>query len=137
MLKIAHKVSIPDREVEIIPIRSQGPGGQNVNKVSTGIHLRFDIQASSLPLLYKQRLFALSDQRISKDGVIVIKAQEHACQRQNKAAAVNRLIECIRRVTATPNKRKATRPSRSSQRKRLDGKAQHGQKKALRGKIFC
>ncbi len=136
MLKISHQISIPDKEIDISAIRSQGAGGQNVNKVSTAIHLRFNIQASSLPLVYKQRLLACQDQRISNDGVIVIKSQRYRSQDKNREDALLRLKEFIKKAMFTPKKRKATKPTRSSQRKRVDSKVKHGRQKSLRGKVF-
>jgi ribosome-associated protein len=122
-------------EIEFSAIRAQGPGGQNVNKVSSAIHLRFDIARSSLPEFYKERLLALHDRRITKDGVIVLKAQQSRSQEQNKIEALLRLQEMVDRIAIMPTVRRATKPSRSSQRKRLDSKASHGQLKQSRGKI--
>ena len=135
MLYISSNVSIPDMEISFSAIRAQGAGGQNVNKVSSAIHLRFDIQASSLPEFYKQRLLKLKRQWISKDGVIVIKAQQSRSQLQNREAALKQLQKIIQSVAVTPKKRRPTRPTRSSQKKRMDKKTKHGQIKALRRKV--
>jgi ribosome-associated protein len=135
MLQITNKTAIPLSEIEISAVRSQGAGGQNVNKVATAIHLRFDINAASLSPLFKERLLNLSDRRITKDGVVIIKAQQYRTQEQNKADALQRLQEIIRQVTITAPKRKATKPSSSAQRKRMDSKTKRSQVKALRGNI--
>ncbi len=136
MLHISSTVSIPETEIEFSAIRAQGSGGQNVNKVSSAIHLRFDIHQSSLPEFYKERLLKLSDQRISSEGVIVIKAQQYRVQEQNKADASLRLQDLIQSVAKVQKVRRATKPTKSSQRKRLESKAAHGKTKALRGKVF-
>jgi ribosome-associated protein len=122
-------------EVEFSAIRAQGPGGQNVNKVSCAIHMRFDIRASSLPDECKERLLALRDARITKDGVIVLKAQQSRSQEQNKEDALRRLQELVDSIAILPAPRRPTRPTRSSQRKRLDGKSSRGLQKQLRGKV--
>lgn len=122
-------------EVEFNAIRAQGPGGQNVNKVSSAVHLRFDIANSSLPEHIKERMLAMRDQRITKDGVVVLKAQQSRSQEANKEEALRRLQELVDSVAVLPTVRRATKPTRSSQRKRLDGKTKDGERKQLRGKV--
>ncbi len=135
MLVISSRVSLADREIELSAVRSQGAGGQNVNKVSSAIHLRFDIQASSLPDFYKERLLSLRDRRISSAGVIVIKAQQYRSQEQNRDAALERLRQLIQSVAAGHRSRRTSTPSAGSQRRRLDNKARRARLKAMREKV--
>lgn len=134
-LQISSNVTLPLDEIEFSAIRAQGAGGQHVNKVSSAVHLRFDIGASSLPEFYKQRLTAQRDKRISSEGVIVIKAQRFRSQDRNREDALERLRELIRSAAATQKARRATQPSRNAKKKRMDSKTRRGQVKSLRGKV--
>ncbi|MEJ2061549.1 MAG: alternative ribosome rescue aminoacyl-tRNA hydrolase ArfB [Gammaproteobacteria bacterium] len=136
VLQISTRASIPLDEIELTPIRASGPGGQNVNKVSSAIHLRFDIKASSLPDFYKERLLALHDRRISREGIIVIKAQQARTQERNREEALTRLVELIQRASRVQKKRVPTKPTRAARKRRMDEKKMRGRTKALRGKVF-
>lgn len=135
MLKISDTISLDESEIEITAIRAQGSGGQKVNKTSAAVHLRFDVAASSLPEFCKERLLALKDSRITKDGIVIIKSQQHRSREQNVDEAYERLSELIRSVLKKKKHRVATKPTKSSVKKRLASKKKHGAKKELRKKI--
>ncbi len=132
---ITQTVSLDENEIEFTAMRAQGSGGQKVNKVSAAIHLRYDIAASSLPDDYKDRLLSLKDKRITKEGIVVIKSQQHRSQEQNRDEAIARLIMLIKSVAVTSKKRVPTKPSKSSVRRRLEAKKRHASKKRMRGKV--
>ena len=135
MIQISNSVSIPDSCVTLSPIRSRGPGGQHVNKVATGVQLRFDIGAAGLPELYTEGLAAMKDSRISDRGIIVIKAQRFKSQEKNRADALDRLVRLIRSAGYRPKKRRPTRPGRAARERRLSSKSKRSQVKSLRGKV--
>jgi ribosome-associated protein len=135
MLQITKNVAIALSEIDMTAIRAQGPGGQNVNKVSCAIHLRFNIALSSLPESFKEHLLEMRDQRISKDGIVVIKAQRSRSQEKNKAEGLQRLVELILLASVVPVVRRATKPTRGSQLRRVDSKVRRGLNKAMRGKV--
>ncbi|WP_415408293.1 alternative ribosome rescue aminoacyl-tRNA hydrolase ArfB [Sulfurovum sp. CS9] len=135
MLNISNNISLDDNEITFEAIRAQGSGGQKVNKTSVAIHLRFDIAASSLPDFYKEKLLSLKDKRITKEGIIVIKSQQHRSQEQNRDEALERLTELIKSVNVIQKKRIATKPTKGSVNRRLQSKKKHAGKKRLRGKV--
>jgi len=135
MVKISNSVTLDEDEIEITAIRAQGSGGQKVNKTSAAVHLRFDIDASSLPEFYKERLLALKDNRITKEGIVVLKSQQHRSLEQNKEEAIERLVELIKSVNVQQKKRVATKPTKGSVKQRLASKKKQGEKKQLRKKV--
>ena len=135
MLKITSNISIPDHEIHMFPIRAQGAGGQNINKVSTAIHLRFDINASSLPPRYKQRMLNLKDQRINNQGIVIIKAQNYRNQEKNRLDSLTRLQKLIKSVTVERKIRLSTKPTAASKTRRLDSKCRRGKIKVNRRKV--
>ena len=136
MLKLSNQLIVRMKDIDIQAIRAQGAGGQNVNKVSSAIHLRFNIHQSSLPTYYKEKLLQLKDTRITNDGVLIIKAQQFRTQEKNKQAAIERLTDIINQITVVQKKRYRTKPTKTAKRKRLESKKKRGQIKQLRSKVF-
>lgn len=135
MIKISEKIHISENEIEFSAIRAQGSGGQNVNKVSSAIHLRFNIVESTLPEFYKERLLKQNDRRITRDGVVVIKSQQYRTQEKNREEAIKRLVEIIKKAGVVQKKRKATRPTLNSQKRRVDSKVRRSKVKSMRKKV--
>jgi ribosome-associated protein len=135
MPSLSHGVELDERECQFSAVRAQGAGGQNVNKVSSAMHLRFDIRASSLPDFFKERLLELSDSRVTRDGVIIIKAQQYRTQEQNREDALQRLVELINAAVVVQKPRRPTRATRASKQKRMDSKTARGRTKSLRGRV--
>jgi ribosome-associated protein len=134
-LQISNTVTLDENEIEISAIRASGSGGQKVNKVSAAIHLRFDVEASSLPEYYKEKLLESKDKRITKEGIVVIKSQQHRSQEQNRTEALERLVELVKSVNIVQKRRVPTQPTKGSIGRRLDSKKKHANKKQLRGKV--
>jgi ribosome-associated protein len=134
-LKISNTVTLDENEVEVSAIRASGSGGQKVNKVSAAIHLRFDIEASTLPMFYKEKLLLLKDKRITKEGIVVIKSQQHRSQEQNRDEALERLVELVKSVNVVQKRRVPTKPTKGSVGRRLDSKKKQASKKKLRGRV--